>query len=117
MIEAICAELAEQVIDLEAQVAHRDKRLLEAWEAIGGQREGMSLAEAIAADQAAAWKALGTDDTGGSLAEAIETAINAYDDTHGAAVDALRAYLVAQGHSANPVTMPGPLGVLCDVLL
>lgn len=120
MIEQLCADLAEEVIDLEAQVAHRDERLREAWDAIGGQRDGVSLADAIEADQNAAWAALGEDqgsNTAGNLAERIGEAFTGYDDTIANAVDALRAYLVAQGYAANPVTLPGPLGVLCDVLL
>lgn len=117
MIEQLCEELAQDIIDLQAQVEHRDNRLREAWEAIGGQRGGLSLAEAIEADQKAAWAALGEADEGGNLAERIGEAITGYDDTLANAVDALRAYLVAEGHSSNPVTLPGPLGVLCDVLL
>lgn len=121
MIEQLCAELAasqEEVESLTEQVAHRDERLLEAWEAIGGQRDHMSLADAILRDDAAAGEALGEDGAGQSLPERIGEMVDSYSVALAEAADALRAYLVSRDLPANPVRLEDPhLEALAQALL
>lgn len=111
-------EAAEvEAAGLQEQLDHANLRLTEAWEAIGGQREGMSLADAIVegvkAIVAAANEYDPHWDSLGDVAEIVAEAVEAIPD----AADAFRSYLVSIGQPANPVTLADPhLQAMADAL-
>lgn len=87
---------------LQEQLDHANKRLTEAWDKVlenpDVTREGKSLAEA-------------TD-------EALDFAYDQGAAAVAAAADALRDYLVSQGHPATPIRLENPhLDALADALL
>lgn len=104
-----CTPEALEAAELEAaglqeQLDHANRRLREAWEAVGGQREGMSLADAIVQDDALVWAELG-EVSDGHLPQAVRRHLDSWTGPMADAADAFRSYLVSIGQPANPVTL------------
>jgi uncharacterized protein (DUF2336 family) len=108
--------LTQELVDAQAENAALREEVAEAWAENAALREEVAEAWAEICDN----PDIKQGDPGElriGVREACDAAYAQGGEVVANAQDALRAYLVAQGHSANPVTMPGPLGVLCDVLL